>query len=333
MPRLVGLDRLRAAALLGMLFHHFTGWFCPGEARHVLPGWEGFALTDVAAPAFTVAAGASAMFLVAALEAKGRPVDRTIVRRYGLLVPMGVLLHTFLWQRPWTWGVLHVLGTVVVLSTLVARRLDVRWVGLLAALALGLGPVVRAVADDVGGVAQGLFGVGFPLVIYLGFALLGATGALLVRASGTDRAPDALLLGGLLTLLVAATTAAGWDPDRHPGTLAGFVLPGAAGSLLLYGAVARWKVPAVVDAVLRRAACHTLGIFLGHYGLYWVLRELGLLHRLDAGPAMALAAVATVAITLVAPFVPPLPWSPRTGRRQAPRTSASTSGTGRSSWA
>ena len=42
MRRLPGLDRLRAAALLLMLFHHFTGWFHPGEARRILPGWEGF---------------------------------------------------------------------------------------------------------------------------------------------------------------------------------------------------------------------------------------------------------------------------------------------------
>lgn len=330
MRRLPGLDRLRAAALLLMLFHHFTGWFHPGDARRILPGWDGFALTDVAAPAFTVAAGASGLLLAETLRRKGLPVDRTILRRYGLLVPMGVLLHTVLWQRPWTWGVLHVLGAAVVVSTLVARRVSPAMTAALAAAALVTGPIVRAAADDVGGVAQGIFGLGFPLVIYVGFALAGAAGAKLVLAGG-DRAADALLAGGLLTLVVAATTAAGLPPDRHPGTLAGYVVPGLAGSLLLYGVAARWRVPGPVDAVLRRAARHTLGIFLGHYALYGVLRELGLLHHLGPAAAMALAVVATVAVTLVAPLAPPLPWSPRTGRRQAPKTSASTSGTGRSS--
>ena len=55
MPRLASLDRLRAAALTLMLLHHFTKWLA-GDPRRILPGWEGFAFTDVCAPAFAAIA-------------------------------------------------------------------------------------------------------------------------------------------------------------------------------------------------------------------------------------------------------------------------------------
>lgn len=327
MPRSIALDRLRAVALLLMLVHHFTGWF-HGDPRGVLPGWEGFVVTDLAAPAFTVAAGASGVLLAEALRRRGRPVVRTVLRRYGLLLPIGVALHWILFDDPRGWGVLHVLGAGVVLSTLLARRLPAPAIGALAGAALVVGPrVVEAVPE------QAVLGVGFPLVVYLGFALVGAAGARLVVDGEGDRAAEALLLGGLLTLVVAATTAAGIPPDRHPGTLRAFVVPGVAGTLLLYGALARVRVPVALDGLLREAARHTFGIFLGHYAIWWCLDRWRLLPHLDGLPATALAIGATVLITAASAFVPPVPWSPRTGRRrQAPKTSASTSGTGRSSW-
>jgi uncharacterized membrane protein len=57
--RLPGLDRLRGAALLLMLVHHLTSWLV-GDAAEAVPGWRTFPVTAVAAPAFAVAAGASA---------------------------------------------------------------------------------------------------------------------------------------------------------------------------------------------------------------------------------------------------------------------------------
>lgn len=331
MPRVTALDRLRAVALLLMLVQHLTDWL-HGDPRSVLPGWDGFVLTDVCAPAFTVAAGASGVLMVEALHRTGRgSIDATVVRRYGLLVPLGIAVHWVLWGDPLSWGVLETLGTVVVVSTLLARRVPVPVVGGAAAVALVVGPLV-AEAMNGHDVVRRALGPGFPLVTYLGFALVGATGARLVL-DGDDRAPEALLLGGLLTLVVAVTTAAGLPPDRHPGTVTGLVLPGLAGTLLLYGALARWSAPAVVEAVLGPAARHTLGIFVGQYALYLAMRASGVLHVVPAAPSVALAVVGAVAMALVAPLVPPLPWSPRTGWRQAPKTSASTSGTGRSSWA
>jgi peptidoglycan/LPS O-acetylase OafA/YrhL len=199
-----------------------------------------------------------------------------------------------------------------------------------ALTALVIGPRVVASVTGHGGLVEDVLGDGFPLVTYVGFALLGAVGARLVLR-GRDRAGEALVLGGLLTLAVAVATATGHPPDRHPGTLVGFVLPGVAATLLLYGTLARWSPPRLVDHVLRQASRHTLGIFFGHYLIYWGLRATGVLHQVAAGPSLALAVVITLAVVLVAPFVPTVPWSPRTGRRQAPKTSASTSGTGRSS--
>jgi hypothetical protein len=331
MRRVVALDRLRAAALLLMLVQHLTEWL-HGDPRAVLPGWAGVAVTDVCAPAFTVAAGASGVLLAEALRRKGhRLVDATVVRRYGLLVPLGFALHWVLWGDPLSWGVLETLGIVVVVSTVLARRVPVVALAGVAAVALVVGPLVaEGVAGD--GLLTRVLGPGFPLVTYLGFAVVGAVAARLALA-GRDRVPEALVVGAVLAALVVVELARGVPPDRHPGTFVGFVLPGLAGTLLLYGALGRWSPPRAVDAVLGPAARHTLGIFVGQYGLYWVLRATGVLHAVPAGPAVALAVLGSVAVTLAAPLVPPLPWSPRTGWRQAPKTSASTSGTGRSSWA
>src|ERR687892_1379044 len=62
--RLIALDRLRGLALVAMVVHHLTEWLT-GDARAVLPGWRSFTVTDVAAPAFFVAAGASASLFAA----------------------------------------------------------------------------------------------------------------------------------------------------------------------------------------------------------------------------------------------------------------------------
>src|SRR3954453_3924769 len=87
--RLPGLDRLRAAALLLMIVHHVVEWLA-GDARQVLPGWRWFVVTDIAAPAFAVACGASLQLFVAGRRRRhstGR-VAREVARRYGLLVPI-----------------------------------------------------------------------------------------------------------------------------------------------------------------------------------------------------------------------------------------------------
>src|SRR4051794_29534377 len=84
-PRLPGLDRLRAAALLLMIVHHVVEWIA-GDARRILPGWRWFAVTDIAAPAFAVACGASLQLFVTGRRRRETTarVARQVLRRYGL---------------------------------------------------------------------------------------------------------------------------------------------------------------------------------------------------------------------------------------------------------
>ena len=116
-----------------MLVHHLTGWLTGIDARDVLPGWPDFAVTDVAAPAFFVAAGMSAALFVASRRRRGLSSTRIaaqIVRRYGLLVPWGVGLCWALGRSPWGFGVLEALGVTVLaavaLATVLPARL--RWI-------------------------------------------------------------------------------------------------------------------------------------------------------------------------------------------------------------
>ena len=335
-PRVGALDRLRAVALLMLLVHHLTDWLV-GDARLVLPGWEGFVLTDVAAPAFAVAAGASSILFTEAQRRQGntgRELAVDVVRRYGLLVLYGVAIHWALWGDALAWGVLETLGLVVVLSTLVARSLPTAGVAAAALAALLAGPLVSSALTDRDDLVGAVLGPGFPLLTYLGFALCGAVGARLLLRDPA-RGPEALLVGGALTLVVAALTAAGLQPDRHPGTFLEFVVPGLAGTLLVYGWLGAVRIrPRSVDTLVRRAGRHTLGVFIGHYGIYAVLRATGHLGELSPAVGVAMASAIAVVLVTIAPRVPTLPWSPRTGRAkaQAPKTLASSSGTGRSSW-
>jgi hypothetical protein len=137
------------------------------------------------------------------------------------------------------------------------------------------------------------------------FALVGVAGA---RAILTWPSCDrwAIVLG--FGFAVATAVAVG-APDRYPAD-ASFVLPGLAGTLLLYGVLERW---AVLDGVLRTASRHTLGIFIGHYLARIVMGRLGWLDHSDPVSAVLLAVTATALAVAVAPLVPTLPWSPRTG--------------------
>src|SRR5215510_3739974 len=100
--RVLALDRLRGLALVAMVVHHLTDWLT-GDARAVLPGWSSFAVTDVAAPAFFVAARGR--------RGMTRPrVAAEVMRRYGLLVPIGLAFDWLLWRHPAMFGVIEALG-------------------------------------------------------------------------------------------------------------------------------------------------------------------------------------------------------------------------------
>ena len=306
--RVPAIDRLRAVALIMMLVHHFTKWLA-GDVHAILPGWEGFALTDLAAPAFTIAAGTSAV-LYAMLK---RPATVTIVRRYGMLVPTGMLLQwLFTSHVPFDWGVLQALGVGVVVSTIVALAVQSPAVMAgFAAFALVTGPIVEHIAEQHTGRLADVLGGVFPLVTYTGFALAGATGGLLLLRN-PDRGGQALAAGGALAVVTLVMLEAGIEPDRYPGGPA-FIIPGLAGTLLLFGALDRVKtMPAAFGN-------HTLGIFLAHYAVCWLITQYGWRDSLEPATALAVAFGLTALFALAAPHVPQLPWSPRTGWARRPQ--------------
>lgn len=308
------LDRLRGIALVGMLIHHLTEWMA-GDARAELPGWRSFALTDVAAVAFFVAAGASLALFVSSRRSRGLSRGRVaaqVLRRYGLLVPIGLALDWVFWRHPAMFGVLEALGVAVVAAAAVAVVIPDRLLPAAVAVAVVGGMVAdRLAGGNPGWWADELLAGKFPAVTYVGFVLVGVAA---VRSGRyTDRR------WGLMaaTAGVAATAAllvAGVAPDRYPGYLA-FVIPGLAGTAIVY-ALAQTSLLGPIDAVVRRAAAHTLGIFVAHYFIYGGLRQLGVLGDVPGSVAAPAAMAIAAALCLVAPKVPQPPWSARTGRRR-----------------
>jgi hypothetical protein len=178
----------------------------------------------------------------------------------------------------------------------------------LAAAALVAGPILELHFAGRPGYLAEMLGSTFPVVTYAGFALFGAAGArLLVR--NPDRGKQALVAG---LVLVEVALVLGQAPDRYPGG-ASFIIPGLAGTLLLYGIVDRWH------ALPRSLGSHTLGIFLAHYVAFYAINRFGVRHALAPASAVLIGVLAITFFAVVAPHVPPLPWSPRTGRRRRPQ--------------
>jgi Heparan-alpha-glucosaminide N-acetyltransferase, catalytic len=319
--RAEALDRLRGVALAAMLVHHLVDW-TTGDARGVLPGWRGFAVTDAAAVMFFVAAGASLVLFVTSRRARGLPrrhVAAQVLRRYGLLVPAGMALDWVLWRDPLMCGVLEVLGATVVLGAAVSAAVPTRVLpAVSAAVVCGGVWSEHAVAGRAGWWSTELIGGKFPLVTYLGFVLVGAAA---VRTGWyADRRTVVAAAAGAL-LLTVALLAAGLVPDRYPGDVR-FVVPGLAVTVAVYAlAQLRWGPPfAGLDRIVRGAAAYTLGIFLAHYAVYALVRGAGRLGDVPGGVAVPAAVVVTGVLCLAAPRVPQPAWSLRTGRRGATRT-------------
>ena len=316
--RSVALDRLRGMALVAMLLHHLLDWFS-GRAREVLPGWRSFVVTDVAAVAFFVVAGASVALFSSARRRRGVPrplVGVEVLRRYGLLVPIGVAIHVALFRSEYSVGVLEALGVTVVAGAAIASWVGPRALPLVAGVVVAAGAVgAEVLAGRSGWVAEHLFGGTFPLVVYLGLVLVG------IAAVRSGLHLDLRRVAWVAAVGVAATVsllAAGFEPDRYPSGVA-FVVPGLAGTAVAH-ALCQLRWPAwsgAVDRVVQDAGTRALGIFISHYAVFWLLQQVGLMGELDVAVALPLAAVVTAGFCLVAPYVPQLPWSPRTGRRRA----------------
>jgi len=106
-------------------------------------------------------------------------------------------------------------------------------------------------------------------------------------------------------------------------------VPGLAGTALVY-ALAQCGWPTwlgAVDRLVGSAAAHTLGIFLAHYVVYYVLVDrTGVAGTVPGAVALPVALLTAVALAAVAPHVPQPPWSLRTGRRRpAPEPAAGAS--------
>ncbi len=319
--RILALDRLRGLALVAMVVHHMTEWLT-GNARAVLPGWSSFAVTDVAAPAFFVAAGASVSLFVAARRRRGltRPrVATEVLRRYGILVPIGVAFDWLLWRHPTMFGVIEALGVTVVVGAALAVAIGPRWLPALAAGTLATGMLAEpAVTGHAGWWADEVVAGKFPAVTYLGFVLVGMA---VVRTGRFADRRWGLTAAALGVAAVVALLAVGVTPDRYPGGLA-FVVPGLAGTAVVY-ALAQCGWPAwlgPVDGLVQAAAAaHTLGIFLAHYVVYYVLVDrTGVAGTVPGAVALPVALLMAVALAAVAPRVPQPPWSLRTGHRRRP---------------
>jgi uncharacterized membrane protein len=311
------LDRLRGVALVAMLVHHLTEWLT-GDARAVLPGWRSFSLTDAAAVAFFVAAGASLALFEASRRRRGVSrlrVAGQVVRRYGMLVPIGLALDWVFWRDPQMFGVLEALGVAVLLGAAVAAVVPRRVLPGVAVAVLAAGVwSERAVEGREAWLADEVIGGKFPLVTYLGFVLAGVVAVRTGWYADRRRVFAATALAVLATLVMLAD---GIVPARYPGDVP-FIVPGLAGTVIVYAlGQGRWPVLLTgVDRVLRRAAAHTLGLFVGHYLIYGALRHQGVLGTVDGVVAVPVALAATVTMCLLAPRVPQLPWTLRTGRRQ-----------------
>ncbi len=311
------LDRLRGVALLAMLVHHLTGWLT-GDARAVLPGWRTFSLTDAAAVAFFVAAGASMALFVASRRRRGMTrlrVGGQVLRRYGMLVPIGLALDWVLWRDPLMFGVLEALGITVVLGAAVAAIVPRRLLPAAAAVVLVAGIwTERAAEGGHAWLADEALGGKFPMVTYLGFVLVGVAAVRTGWYASRRRVFAGAAVAVLATVVMLAD---GIVPARYPGDVP-FVVPGLAGTIIVY-ALGQYHWPRAlrgVDQVVRRAAAHTLGIFLGHYLVYGILRHEDLLGTVGGVVAVPAAVAVTTLICLMAPRVPQLPWSLRTGRRR-----------------
>jgi hypothetical protein len=306
-------------ALVAMLLQHVTQWLT-GDARAVLPGWRSFSLTDAAAVAFFVAAGASMSLFAASRRRRGmsrRRVAAQVVRRYGMLVPIGLALDWVFWRNPLMVGVLEALGVTVVLGGVVAAMLPRRVLPVVAVAVVGLGIwCERVVEGEPSWLADEAIGGKFPIVTYLGFVLIGVAA---VRTGWYASRRRVFAAGSVAVLATLVMLADGIVPARYPGDVP-FVIPGLACTTIAF-AVSQCRWPAGlggVDTVLRRAAAHTLGIFLGHYALYGALRHWHVLGTIDGVVAVPLALAVTAGLCLVAPRVPQLPWSLRAGRRRPP---------------
>ena len=297
-----------------MLVHHFTEWLS-GDARSVIPGFTGLALTDIAAPAFAITAGASLALFTDRAAAKGvvRPELRGMVlRRYGGLVPIGMLLTFAALSNVFYFSVLDALGWGTLAAYTVMKlspSSGLRWASA-AVMFVASRPIASFVEDTVSvDYVVNAFTGKFPILEYAGFAVVGA---LIVPHLKRWTNRDAISVAAVSLALAALATIVIGEPDRYPGGLA-FVIPGLAGTAALYALMLCWTPGARVERALVVSGTRSLGIYVSHYGLFVFLRETGLRESLPPAASLAIAFVLTLVVIVAALTLPPLPFSLRKG--------------------
>lgn len=314
------LDVLRGLALCFMVVHHFLNW-TGGDGRRRLPGFDGFAVTDLAAPAFALGLGAAAYLVGQQIRPPGGGLRwaraRRALRRYGEVLALGLALDLAVDGGIDGGGVLPtlaVLGTVVSACSAAGLRRPAPWAALAVVAVVAAVPVVDA---DAEGVLGRLWAGSFSMVVYGTFAAAGAALAAAARGRGEEAVPllpAAGLVVGLGTtmwlLAPAAVAPEGiWPPARHPGHL-GFTMWGLAGALALW-AITRSAAGegSGLRQGLARAGQRTLLVFGAHYVVKLALQHTGLLGTLR-GPAWSAVALAAALVTCG------LAMAPRPARRQ-----------------
>src|SRR5690606_4849942 len=148
----------------------------------------------------------------------------------------------------------------------------------------------RALEGDPSWLADEVLAGKFPLVTYLGFVLVGVAA---VR-TGWYRDRRLVLVGVVAgTVATLVLLAGGTERARPPGQRA-FVVPGVTTAVVACALrPGAWARIHLLDRVIWRAAAHTLGIFVAHYGISAALRWAGLLGEGPAPVAVAVAPVVT----------------------------------------
>lgn len=296
------LDVFRGLALCFMVVHHFLDW-TGGEGRRRLPGFEGFALTDLAAPAFALGLGAAAYLVGQQIRPEGGPLRWAragrALRRYGEVLALGLAIDVAVGGGIDGGGVLLTLAALgVVVSALSAAglRRPALWWGLVVIAVVAAVPVTQ---PDVEGVLARLWAGSFSVVVYGTFAAVGAALAAAARGRGEGAIPllptaGLVVLAGTAAWLVAPEAVAPegiWPPARHPGHL-GFTMWGLAASLVLW-AITRSVLTADtrLGRGLARAGQRTLLVFGAHYVVKLVLQHSDLQGALQ-GPWWTVTALA-----------------------------------------
>lgn len=281
------LDVLKGVALWAIIAHHFHKW-AGGSVHDRFVGFDGFVVTDLAAPIFAVALGAAAVVVGDRIRRWSDLAAAAWRWTEVLAIGLGLDLATDgVFQGRGVLPTLAILGLAVTVAT--AAGVQGRWVwwATAAACALVAVPATQVAGEDP---LRHLLNGPFALPVYGVFASAGAA----VAAGSLGRAERSLpllrsALAVLVVGLVAGSAAGGaltpgglWPPTRHPGHLE-FTLWGLVASLTVW-ALLRGLLPAGswLGEAAARAGRRTLVVFAAHFAVKLVLKQLGLLGDLDS---------------------------------------------------